>query len=51
MIVVDSLDPKEKEVERNLKLVKELEIKMAKLFREFHLRLVKVKKNLLNDVK
>ena len=51
MITTKSLNPNDEEVERNLKLVKESEVKAVKLFKDFHLRLVRIRKNLPNDFK
>ena len=51
MIIVDSLDPRDKEGERNPKLVEESKIEEIKLFGEFNTRLVKVRKNLLEGFK
>ena len=51
MIIADSLDPRDEEVERNLKLVEELKIIEVKLFSESTLGLVRVEKDLLNEFK
>ena len=51
MIVIDFLDLRDGEAERNPKSVKELEIEKLKLFNESNPRLVSVRKNLPNDFK
>ena len=52
MIVVDPLDPRVREAERNLQLVKELEIKEGViLLGGCNPRLIRVEKSLLNDFK
>ena len=46
MIIVNSIDPRNREGERNLKPTEELEIEKDKLFGESNPRSVRVKKNL-----
>ena len=51
MIMADSLDPRDGVVERNSKLVKELEIEEVKLFDESNLRSIRIGKNLFESFK
>ena len=51
MIMVDSLDLRDGEAEKNLKVTEESKIEKVKLFGEFDPRLDKVGKNLPNDFK
>ena len=50
MNVADSLDPREGEAKRNLKLAKDSKIEKVKLFNKSNPRSVRVRKNLLNDL-
>ena len=51
MIMAQSLDPRDKEVEKNPKLIKESKIEEVKLFRDANPRTIRIKKNLPNDFK
>ena len=51
MITTDSLDSRDREVERNAKLIEKLEIEEVRLFDDFDLRLVRIMKNMLVDFK
>ena len=48
MIMAESLNPRDKEVEKNPILAKEFEIKEVKLFKYPHPRIIRIGKNLLN---
>ena len=51
MIIVKSLDPKDKDVESNLKPIEESKIEKVILFKDLNPRSIRIKKNFLNDLK
>ena len=51
MITIESLDPRDEEVERNPQSMEELEIEEVKLLREANPRIMKVRKNMMSDFK
>ena len=51
MITTKSLDPKDRDVERNTNLIVELKIEEVKLFRDANPKTMRVGKNLPNDFK
>ena len=51
MILINSLNLRDEGAKKNLRLTKESKIEEVKLFGEFDMRLIKVRKNLLDDFK
>ena len=51
MILVDSLDPRDGEANRDLKLVEKFKIEEVKLFGEFDPKLIRIRMNFLEDFK
>ena len=51
MITIKSLDPRDGEGERNLKLTEEFEIEEVKLFEDLVPRTMRIRKNLPSDFK
>ena len=51
MIMAESLDPRDEEVERNLKSIEESKIEEVKLFENLNPQTMRMRKNLLDESK